>query len=76
MFVGLTEMLILSLELVKNRMGAMHGDLRRVFLNLFTSLIEKSPVSFMFLNVRLFDACSLTYEACIIYHALRKCLLV
>ena len=42
---GLTEMLILSLELVKNRMGAMHGDLRRIFLSTFTTLIEKSPVS-------------------------------
>ena len=41
-------MLILSLELVKNRMGAMHGDLRRIFLNLFTALIEKSPVSYNF----------------------------
>ena len=47
---GLTEMLILSLELVKNRMGAMHGDLRRIFLSTFTTLIEKSPVSIFFSN--------------------------
>ena len=38
-------MLSLSLELVKTRMGAMHGELRRIFLSNFTTLIEKSPVS-------------------------------
>lgn len=46
-------MLILSLELVKNRMGAMHGDLRRIFLNLFTALIEKSPVRFSRQRIKL-----------------------
>ncbi len=41
-------MLILSLELVKNRMGAMLGDLRRIFLSNFTTLIEKSPVGVLY----------------------------
>jgi len=40
---GLTDLLITSLELAKTRLSAMHGDMRKVFLTILTTLIEKSP---------------------------------
>ena len=40
---GLTDLLITSLELAKTRLVAMHGDMRKVFLTILTTLIEKSP---------------------------------
>jgi transformation/transcription domain-associated protein len=40
---GLTDLLIDSLELVKTRMTAMHGDMHKIFLTVLTTLIEKSP---------------------------------
>lgn len=42
---GLTDLLISSLELAKSRLAAMHGDMRKVFLTILTTLIEKSPES-------------------------------
>lgn len=40
---GLTDLLITSLELAKTRLSSMHGDMRKVFLTILTTLIEKSP---------------------------------
>ena len=40
---GLTDILITSLELAKTRLAGMHGDMRKVFLTILTTLIEKSP---------------------------------
>ena len=40
---GLTDLLINSLDLAKTRLAAMHGDMRKMFLTILTSLIEKSP---------------------------------
>lgn len=40
---NLTELLITSLELAKSRLSGMHGDMRKVFLTILTTLIEKSP---------------------------------
>ncbi|XP_065666832.1 transformation/transcription domain-associated protein isoform X3 [Hydra vulgaris] len=40
---GLTDLLISALELAKIRVCAMQGDMRKVFLTVLTSLIEKSP---------------------------------
>lgn len=40
---SLTDLLITSLELAKTRLVAMHGDMRKVFLTILTTLIEKSP---------------------------------
>ena len=39
-----SELLVISLDLVKNRIGVMSTDMRRNFIQLIlTSLIEKSP---------------------------------
>lgn len=40
---GLTDVLITSLELAKSRLAGMHGDMRKVYLTILTTLIEKSP---------------------------------
>nr|XP_054766791.1 transformation/transcription domain-associated protein-like [Lytechinus pictus] len=38
-----SELLIISLDLVKNRVGVMSTDMRRNFVQVLTSVIEKSP---------------------------------
>ena len=40
---NLTDLLITSLELAKTRLSAMHGEMRKIFLTILTTLIEKSP---------------------------------
>ena len=43
-FTVASELLVISLDLVKNRIGVMSTDMRRNFIQvILTSLIEKSP---------------------------------
>ena len=40
----LSEMLQLSLDLAKNRIGSVSQDIRKLFVNIMANLIEKSTV--------------------------------
>jgi len=43
-FLALSEMLQLSLDLAKNRIGSVSQDIRKLFVNIMANLIEKSTV--------------------------------
>ena len=44
---GLSEMLQLSLDLAKNRIGSVSQDIRKLFVNIMANLIEKSTVCYI-----------------------------
>lgn len=43
-FLALSEVLQLSLDLAKNRIGSVSQDIRKLFVNIMANLIEKSTV--------------------------------
>lgn len=69
---NLTDLLITSLELARTRLAGMHGDMRKVFLTILTTLIEKSPdVKLLKAMIKIVDEWVRTktvrYSLCFVY---------
>lgn len=59
------ELIVISLELVKNRLGAFNSEMRRSFMtNVFTNLVDKTP------DVRVMKALLKIFEDWIKYQPL------
>ena len=60
-FSALSEVLQLSLDLAKNRIGSVSQDIRKLFVNIMANLIEKSTVCCVWLSFSNNNSCVHTY---------------